>query len=80
MTVAELIAALQGFPPDLIVLVDGYEMGMYAASPPRLVDAIGPDEEPPSFFGEYLEPADRNMATIPTLPDVRAVLISRREK
>ena len=49
MTVKELVDALEGFPNDMRVLVDGYEGGMDDISPPRLARAhIG------CYSGDYM--------------------------
>ena len=56
MTVAELIKLLEGYPPILRVVVDGYEEGYDDLSPDRmLVTGMRPDTKQASWQGMHGE-------------------------
>lgn len=52
MTVNELIAALQGYPPDVRVIVLGYENGYDDITLVKQI-AIMPEEKPEWYKGRY---------------------------
>jgi hypothetical protein len=56
MTVRELITELQQFPDDTLVVVDGYEGGVYPPKKPRTAKAVL-NVNPESYYGSHeIEP------------------------
>ena len=54
-TVAELIKALQQFPPDMPVVVSGYEGGYENMLTPK-IEKLEQNPENPYWEGEFQEP------------------------
>ncbi len=54
-TVAELIKALQQFPPDMLVVVSGYEGGYENMLTPK-IKKLEQNPENPYWEGEFQEP------------------------
>jgi hypothetical protein len=64
MTVAELIAELQGRPPDMEVFTHGYEGGLVPMNRVKPTLVSGPaDDHRPSYFGSH----DESVAGKPAL-------------
>lgn len=72
MTVAELIAALKAFPPEMEVMVDGYEGGCDKPELPEKVRIRRNAWEDVWYYGRHEE-----VCEIDTPYDDEAVLISR---
>ena len=70
MTVAEMIAALNAFPQEARLIVDGYEGGYDDAQPPRECP-ININVNPQDYYGDHDDADEED-------PDEIAVLISRR--
>lgn len=80
MTIRELIEQLQAFPPDMPVLVDGYEGGLSDAKPPELQEVIFNHNAGCSYLGvhelsEYYMPEYAEPGKVPNIGP--AVVISR---
>ena len=52
MTIRELIEALQKYPPDMLVLTDGYEAGYEHVMPPKAIQ-VKHEPENRYYDGEY---------------------------
>lgn len=74
MTVSELIAALQSYPPDARVIVLGYESGYDDVTEVREINIV-PEENPAWYNGRYnyAPPERANQAE-------RAVLVYGRNR
>lgn len=64
MTVRDLIAALQAFPPDAEVMVDGYEGGYDYPYPPVLASVYLDHDETSRLFGRFQEASGGGPAVI----------------
>jgi hypothetical protein len=59
VTVAELIISLGAYPPDMPVLIDGYEGGYdYPYPPTRIVVGRAYADDDVTYFGRFAEDED----------------------
>lgn len=81
MNIRELIEQLQAFPPDMPVLVDGYEGGLTEAQPPVVESVVFNYRKHRSYSGAHeeekytLDPVCDEPGTVRDIRD--AVIISR---